>query len=165
MMLITIGINLLILTVVLQSDTFRNPYGFYKASLAVADLLVGIVLSPVLLFSLWQRGNAAIFDAQLLIDYRNMTDPQIGVTRMSSTMENAFGFITTVSLMASIYTLTFSSIDRYLAITRPFQYRQGWVNSLLVYYNFELYQSRKFQIQITRMLSSTTCIRAMVFLF
>lgn len=131
MMILTVFLNLLILIVVGQSDTFKNPYGFYKASLAIADLLVGLFISPVLLFILWQQGNAPLLDVQRLIKQYNITDPQIGVAPMSSAMESAFGFITTVSLLASIYTLTFSSIDRYLAITRPFQYRQERINYLI----------------------------------
>ena len=80
---------------------------FFKASLAIADLLVGLIIAPILIFTLWQRGYRPALEISKIEEVYNLTVPKFGLKELTRDTNGFVGFVTNVSLFASVYTLTF----------------------------------------------------------
>ncbi|CAK8697195.1 unnamed protein product [Clavelina lepadiformis] len=130
-------INLTVLLVYYTKEKMRNSQAIFKISLAIADLMVGIVIFPTFASSLSElvfRGRfTGFFIETLNVTERSSTQnlPNgsflIRITDrtppiFSTTYFNVVGFFTIVSLAVSIYTLIAASVDRFLALHRPLVY-------------------------------------------
>ena len=104
--LIILG-NTLVLLVTWRERSLHQPNKYFIASLAVADLLVGIFTGPVRVY-------------ELLGGYGSLTN--IHLSRFVV-------YIETLVLTASIFSLMFISFDRYLKISKPLQYRSTMTTS------------------------------------
>ena len=105
---LVISANALVLAVALKSDALRNVTGIFKTHLAVADMMVGVVVLPGLVYQIYAL-NFSLFPHRLLT--QNYFD--------------AMGVFTYLSVCLSVCTLLIASIDRYIAIARPLLHRQG----------------------------------------
>ncbi|CAB4007544.1 5-hydroxytryptamine receptor 1-like [Paramuricea clavata] len=94
--------NTMVLVATWRERILHQPNKYFIACLAVADLLVGMILEP------WR------------VYYRNL-DYDSKVT-MSIHLCRFLVWIDTFALAASIYSLTFISLDRYLKIKKPLLY-------------------------------------------
>ena len=116
--LITVAANLLILTIFFRTSIMKNIPGYFKLSLAFADLGVGLIIMPSVLFNRYRQTH-------LPLPYRNDTM----VLRLNDfyplSYLNVSGFFGILFVFVSLYTLCAASVDRYLAITRPFKYEEG----------------------------------------
>ena len=104
--LIILG-NTLVLLVTWRKRSLHQPNKYFIACLAVADLLVGIFMGPMVVYG-------------LSVDYGSL--PNIYLCRFMVWMD-------TLALTASIYSLMFISFDRYLKISKPLQYRSRMTTS------------------------------------
>ena len=104
--LIILG-NTLVLLVTWRERSLHQPNKYFIACLAVADLLVGIFIGPMVVYG-------------LSVDYGSL--PNIHLCRFVV-------WIDTLALTASIFSLTFISFDRYLKISKPLQYRSRMTTS------------------------------------
>ncbi|XP_028413995.1 trace amine-associated receptor 5-like [Dendronephthya gigantea] len=109
--LIVLG-NIWVLIVTWKERTLHQPNKYFIACLAVADLLVGIFLIP---------------PSVLIKKNSDHTSPQS--TRISVHLCRFIVWIDAVALATSIYTLTFISLDRYLKISKPLQYKSRMTTS------------------------------------
>ncbi|CAB4020142.1 5-hydroxytryptamine receptor 1-like, partial [Paramuricea clavata] len=107
--LCTIVGNTLVLVATWREASLHQPNKYFIACLAVADLLVGVILEPLMMY-------------QRSIDVESRRT-------MSNHLCRFIAWIDTFLLSASIYTLTFISFDRYLKITKPLQYRSRMTTS------------------------------------
>jgi hypothetical protein len=100
-------LNIGVIVVARSSESFRNAYGFYKISLAIADLLVGVVAAPIFTFTILFRGLMPAID----LDHLRATYeiPSFGFPPIIFSFVEMTGIIMTVSILASIFTLSFSS--------------------------------------------------------
>ena len=104
--LIILG-NTLVLLVTWRERSLHQPNKYFIACLAVADLLVGIFMGPMVVYG-------------LSVDYGSL--PNIHLCRF-------LVWIDTLALTASICSLMFISFDRYLKISKPLQYRSRMTTS------------------------------------
>ena len=89
--------NVLTITLILRSEKLRNATGGLMASLATADIGVGLTtLIPLIHY----------------IVTPTMTDYTV----------NIIGYFNSVTWVISVYTLMLLSIDRYLAVSKPMKY-------------------------------------------
>ena len=100
--------NTLVLVATWREKSLHQPNKYFIACLAVADLLVGMFPGPL-----------RVYQLHLDIEYRAIS---IHVCRFTA-------WIDTVSLTASIYSLAFISIDRYLKISKPLRYKSRMTTS------------------------------------
>ncbi|XP_076813529.1 uncharacterized protein LOC143460054 [Clavelina lepadiformis] len=129
--------NLTVLWVYCFNEKLRNRQTTFKISLAIADLMVGIVIFPTFASSLSEmvfRGRfTGFFIETLKVTEKNFTQnlPNgsflIRITDrtppiFSTTYFNVVGYFTIVSLVVSIYTLIAASVDLFLALYRPLVY-------------------------------------------
>lgn len=114
--ILTIIANSLVLGVAARTKIMRNVPGYFKISLAIADLIVGFIVLPACIFTTY-----TIYMAPLPFRY------PIWIPRttdyMNRSLANFMGFFLVLSFAASINTMAVASLDRYLAITKPFKYR------------------------------------------
>ncbi|EDO42579.1 predicted protein [Nematostella vectensis] len=106
----TVG-NLLVCGAVLSTPTLRRISNYLICSLAVADLFITMSGQPLLAVMLWGRLHAVCYDK----------------------VELAFRAIGNVSCAASLLSLCFISIDRCVAISKPFRY-----NTIMTYWKLGL---------------------------
>ena len=99
--------NTLVLLVTWRERSLHQPNKYFIACLAVADLVVGIFIGPVVVY----RQSA---------DYGSLRN--IHLCRFVV-------WIDTLALTASICSLMFISFDRYLKISKPLQYRSRMTTS------------------------------------
>ncbi|CAK8693300.1 unnamed protein product [Clavelina lepadiformis] len=107
--------NVTVLMVVRRDKYFHSPYGYFKASIAVADLLVGLLVVPSLIYHLhWITFAPRPFRSPGTISR--------SVYESREPFYVTIGFFTILTLSNSVYCLVASSLDRYFSITRPFSY-------------------------------------------
>ena len=109
--LIIIG-NTLVLLATWRERSLHQPNKYLIACLAVADLLVGLFIGPVMVYG----------GLNLIQNYESRVDMSIHFCRFIVWMD-------TLVVTASVYTLTFISFDRYLKISKPLQYRSRMTTS------------------------------------
>ena len=102
--------NTLVLLATWRERSLHQPNKYFIASLAVADLLVGIFIGTVKVYG------------QNPDDAESLRDMSIHLCRFTV-------WIDTLAATASVYTLMFISFDRYLKISRPLQYRSKMTTS------------------------------------
>jgi hypothetical protein len=102
--------NTLVLVATWRESSLHQPNKYFVACLAVADLLVGMILEP------------------LLMVYQHSPDVESRLTISIHQCRFAV-WIDTFAFAASIYTLTFISFDRYLKVRKPLQYRSRMTTS------------------------------------
>ena len=110
--------NFLILVVFFRSSVMKNIPGYFKLSLAFADLGIGLIIMPSVIYNRFRfvyiplpyRYDGILFG---LTDYFNQN------------YIKAISFFAVLFLFVSIFTLCAASAERYLAISRPFKYRAG----------------------------------------
>ena len=95
--------NTLILLATWRERSLHQPNKYFIACLALADLLVGIFIAPVRVY-------------RLSVCDKSPRDMSIHFCRFMV-------WIDTLTVTASVYTLTFISFDRYFKISKPLQYR------------------------------------------
>ena len=99
----TIVGNTLVLVATWREACLHQPNKYFVACLAVADLLVGVILDPLLAYN-------------STLDLKSRRTLSIDLCRFEV-------WIDTFALTASIYTLTFISFDRFIKIRKPLQYK------------------------------------------
>lgn len=108
--------NALVLGVAGRTRIMRNIPGYFKISLALADLTVGIFVLPCCIF--------VTYTVYLNpMPFREPGHNQSIGDYMAEPLAYFIGFFVVMSFAVSIYTMAAASVDRYLAITKPFQYR------------------------------------------
>ena len=107
--LIIVG-NTLVLLATWRKRSLHQPNKYFVACLAVADLLVGVIIGPVSVYGLG-------VDDKSLLDISSIHLCRFTVWTDTSTV------------IASVYTLTFISFDRYPKISKPLQYRSRMTTS------------------------------------
>ena len=107
--IVTVLGNTLVLVATWRERSLHQPNKYFIACLAVADLLVGMFLGPMVAY-------------QLSLDGQSRRAMSIHLCRFIT-------WIDTFALPASIYSLTFISFDRYLKISKPLQYKSRMTTS------------------------------------
>ena len=102
--ILTIIGNTLVLLATWKERSLHEPNKYFIACLAVADLLVGIIVAPLRVYELTHI-HELLFKT------------------VSIHLCRFWRWIDVFALTASIYSLTFISFDRYLKISKPFQYK------------------------------------------
>ena len=110
--------NLLVLTVAFRTAIMKNIPGYFKISLAVGDLLVGLVVLPGCVYHHFVLNLGPL-------PYRSEGQKPQATDYFSQEYLNFMGVFTVWSFGVSIYTMGAASVDRYFAITKPFEYKQG----------------------------------------
>lgn len=121
--------NVTVILVFSTSPKLRNSQAVYKISLAIADLLVGIIVIPtfisslILLFKSRTTMGTVILNTEKNIAGMEPHYPG-GYFKQRFTADylNFVGFFTSLSLVVSIYTLMMASLDRFMAIYMPLRY-------------------------------------------
>ena len=130
--------NLTVILVYIFNPLMRHSQGIYKASLAVADLLVGVVVFPTfisslarIIFSRNEPGDVVDVRGYKIINGslgENLTTAQVQNPggQFSDFFDqvylDAVGFFTVLSFTVSIYNLTVAGFDRLSAVYRPLSY-------------------------------------------
>ena len=110
--------NLAVLTIFIRTSIMKNIPGYFKLNLAIADLSVGLTMILTTTYNRYRqtylplpyRCDGVHFD---LFEY------------FSKNYLYGVSAVGLLSLFVSIFTLCVASVDRYLAITKPFNYKQG----------------------------------------
>ncbi|XP_076805620.1 uncharacterized protein LOC143449349 isoform X1 [Clavelina lepadiformis] len=110
-------VNVMVIIVLLRmSDHNRNSYVIFRLSLAIADLIVGVIVLPTCIYNL-ERLTMEPLEPEKLIR---------GADKFEIHLAHGYlqfvGFVTAVSLFVSLYTLTAAGCDRLVAIYRPLTY-------------------------------------------
>ena len=110
--------NILVLFVFFRTSVMKNIPGYFKMALALSDVGVGLIVIPSIIY------NQYVLKFTPLPYPANGSMPAV-LHYFSKTYIDGIGFLTNLFEFASIFTLCAASIDRYLAITRPFKYDKG----------------------------------------
>ncbi|CAK8694675.1 uncharacterized protein LOC143445487 [Clavelina lepadiformis] len=130
-------VNIIVIIVILRlSSDEQNSQTIYRLSLAIADLLVGVIVIPTCANTL-ATFSLSMFDpggVQLLqgLNYHRNASTYVNLTGRAGKLINLFptgynhfvGFFTTVSLFVSVYTLAGAGFDRLIAVYRPLRYQK-----------------------------------------
>jgi len=148
--------NFLVLYVVTKSSRLHRPPSVFKASLAVADLLISLLVIPSLLYNLLTNIISSA-DGSVL-SFQEMTE------NTSDKMPNWFvrtvGSATLISTTASILTLLVMAVDRLVATRWPIYHRIHnsntraglsisivWIISVVPTLFLNIYEHVDFQLQ------------------
>ena len=101
--------NTLVLLATWRNRSLHQPNKYFVACLAVADLLVGTFIGPVIVYG-------------LSVDHKSFGDISIHFCRFMV-------WIDILAIAASLCTLVMISFDRYLKISKPLQYRSRMTTS------------------------------------
>ena len=127
--------NATVLIVIFVNKKLRNGQGVYRLSLAFADLIVGLIVFPTFISSLYQtlhvrpefelgpepQDLVTMPDVNISIGEAHRPDFFLSISRP---YVDAVGFFTTLSILVSIYTLVAAAVDRLVAIKRGLHYRR-----------------------------------------
>lgn len=111
--------NSLVLGVAARTRIMRNIPGYFKISLALADITVGLFVLPCCIYT-----TAVVYLGAM--PYRGPGHKKSIADYMPTSLANFISFVVVLSFAVSIYTMAVASIDRYLAITKPFAYRYDY---------------------------------------
>ncbi|XP_039256469.2 uncharacterized protein LOC120333169 isoform X1 [Styela clava] len=130
--------NIGIILVIMRNKIFHNPFHMFKCSLAVADLLVGILVLPgalveipiVLLTPYDHNKTNYDGDTETIYTWNGKTvHPDSVCARIHREGLTTYGMLLSIvgvlSIMASILSLVLLSVDRFLAVLCPIKYNQG----------------------------------------
>ncbi|XP_026690908.2 uncharacterized protein LOC113474367 [Ciona intestinalis] len=117
-------------TVIVVFCRSRKPWStqtVYKLSMAIADLLVGLFVFPASIVTIYLN----IFGHRAFISTPTLNQTSCTGTDATNTLRSAVpsdylscvGFVTTVSISVSVYTLMLASYDRLLAIWKPIYHK------------------------------------------
>nr|XP_039268710.1 5-hydroxytryptamine receptor 2C-like [Styela clava] len=109
--------NVLIILVIRRSGKLHNCQGIFKTSLAMFDLLVGIFVIPGAAYNKIRFMLIPLDGSFMDVLFRSNED----------VINIIFGGALVISLSGSLMSLFLLSLDRYLAISRPFAYNDGKV--------------------------------------
>jgi len=136
--LTTTVLNLTVVIVIAKNRTMQNSQAIYKLSLAFSDLVMGVFVFPTFISSLMLTRNAhklgppREFEGFIELNgtatnqTATFTDRQMGHFEFSKRYFNFVGFVTSVSLVTSLYCLAVAGFDRLQAVYRPLKYRKDW---------------------------------------
>nr|XP_002123433.1 cannabinoid receptor type 1A [Ciona intestinalis] len=147
--IIVILVNGIVLAVLCTQSKMRTSQGIYKLSLALADILVGVIVFPTFVSSLYkyqivEHNIGELANVTGYVIKERATEPgQIATMSMRSTTGhfraqfsksylNFVGFFTILSLTVSILTLVAAGIDRFIAVFRPTKYKQNIATPIAV---------------------------------
>ncbi|XP_039273677.2 uncharacterized protein LOC120347679 [Styela clava] len=110
--------NTTVLIVFLSSKSNQmNSQKIYKISIAVADLIVGVLVIPSMIETMRRT-----FLLPRKVDGVHKLHTKITSEAYSDTSIGLSGFFTSLSISVSIYSLMMASIDRLLVVYRPLSY-------------------------------------------
>lgn len=95
------------ITIFISNKRLRNSQSYYKLSLAVADLMVGSVVIPLMIYL-----------------YIKTITRSSEKSETDNRFKNFFGFISSLSLLCSGCTLIAAIYDRFMAISQPLSYNR-----------------------------------------
>ena len=110
--------NVLVIVVISRNETLRRRHGYIKISLAVADLLIGLLVVPAAVFNLATTLYLPTPSSPLVAEGRAFfrpvyqQDPAAEFAQKNSLASVFFGTILIISFTASIYNLLLLSADR-----------------------------------------------------
>ncbi|XP_039272659.2 uncharacterized protein LOC120346933 isoform X2 [Styela clava] len=111
--------NTTVLIVFLSSKSNQiNSQKIYKISIAVADLIVGVLVIP----SMVETMRRTLLPRK--VDGVHKLHTKITSEAYSDTFISLSGFFTSLSISVSIYSLMMASIDRLLVVYRPLSYEK-----------------------------------------
>jgi len=108
--------NLLVLVVVSKTKFSRRPPSVYKASLAVADLLLSLFVIPAMVYNIFTNILAPSNGVFYAFDEARIETVAPWIRRVTAST-------TLVSMTASVLTLLTMSVDRLVAIRWPLWHR------------------------------------------
>nr|XP_002131244.1 uncharacterized protein LOC100181694 [Ciona intestinalis] len=115
---IVVVTNFLVLAVSVRTTIMQNIPGYFKISLAIADIMVGLFVLPGSVYHHYVLSMSPL-------PFRSEGQSPHATDYFDQRYLNFMGVFTVMSFSVSIYTMGAASVDRYLAITKPFRYRQG----------------------------------------
>ena len=130
-------VNLSVILVYSFNPVMMNSQGVYKTSLAVADLLIGLIVFPTFISSLAIFSFTRYFHGSIdnVTGYKTINGTisndvtTVEMKRVNANSYDAYlnfvGFFTVVSLTTSIYILTVASLDRLKAVYKPLSYNKA----------------------------------------
>ena len=119
---ITVAVNSSVLCVLWSyKNLSKHSQSYYRVSLAFADLLVGLIVFPTCISTLYYR-----LVAQLEINFVKSNDQPTVAFKPSLSQHylSVIGVFTTLSLAASLLTLALAGFDRLNAIRNPLNYNR-----------------------------------------
>ncbi|XP_078486376.1 uncharacterized protein LOC100186034 [Ciona intestinalis] len=107
--------NVLIIVVTMRTRSLRKPHGYFKVSLAVSDLLMGLLVLPSVAHNILNG-----------IKYQKSDYKQLMLYSEHTTVEGAiFGIVGIISSTTTVFGLFLLTIDSYLSVRWPVKYRVG----------------------------------------
>ena len=143
---ITTVVNIVVILAFSRRKSLSNNQTTYKLSLAAADLLVGVFVLPTCVYTLYTIvGTPLTTDVKRTVTgYQLINESYVEVeTHISDRIHenlrkkslspayiDAVGFVTTVSIFVSIYTLAGAGFDRFRAVYKPLSYDKFKANKI-----------------------------------
>jgi len=117
---LTIVVNSIVLCVLWSYNPLnRHSQNYYKFSLALADLLVGIIVFPTCVSTLYYR---LIAQREIILPESLTQGQAVFKPSLSQYYLSAIGFFTSLSLAVSVFSLAIAGFDRLNAIRDPIKY-------------------------------------------
>ncbi|CAK8681192.1 unnamed protein product [Clavelina lepadiformis] len=132
-------VNILVIAAITRNVDLRHSQGIYKISLAVADLIVGLIVFPTFAATLGRLVTTRLRDGPLanatgylevdgVLDQGTSVEISLPANRFLQVYSRPYldfiGFFTVLSLTVSVFTLTVAGFDRFSAVYRPLSYRK-----------------------------------------
>lgn len=119
----TTVVNSCVIAVFYFNKNLLNSQGYFKLSLAISDLVVGMVVLPSCGYFLH---TIATYQYQMKVEELNNSTYLLPGGHLTDIKFGAFGkfvgFATTLSLCVSIYSLMLASVDRLEVVRSPLKY-------------------------------------------